>query len=47
MDNTYLDILLALGAIVVPLGLAGLLVELRSRQRSPHGKEQVHTAGAG
>ena len=38
MDNTYLDILLALAAIVVPLGLAGLLVELRARQKSPPGK---------
>jgi hypothetical protein len=46
MDNTYSDILLALAAIAMPLGLAGLLVELRSRQKSPLGKGRGHTAGA-
>jgi hypothetical protein len=46
MDNTYFEILLALAVIVVPLGLAGLLVELRSRQESPPGKGRGHTAGA-
>jgi hypothetical protein len=46
MDNTYFDFLLALAAIAVPLGLAGLLVELRSRQESPPGKGRGHTAGA-
>jgi hypothetical protein len=33
MDNTYFDLLLALAAIAVPLGLAGLLVELQARQK--------------
>jgi hypothetical protein len=37
MDNTYLDFLLAVAAIVAPLGLAGLLVELRSRPKSRFG----------
>jgi hypothetical protein len=46
MDNTYFDILLALAAIFVPLGLAGLLVELQARQKSPPAKERGHTAGA-
>jgi hypothetical protein len=46
MDNTYVDILLALAAIVVPLGLAGLLVELQSRQKSLPAKARGHTAGA-
>ncbi len=32
MDNTYFDMLLALAAIAVPLGLARLLVELRATQ---------------
>ena len=45
MDNTYFDILLALAAIAVPLGLAGLLVELQSSQKSPPAKERGHTAG--
>ena len=34
MDNAYFDALLALAAIVVPLALAALLVELRARQES-------------
>jgi hypothetical protein len=38
MYNTYFDMLLAVAAIVVPLGLAGLLIELRSLQKSPLGK---------
>jgi hypothetical protein len=46
MDNTYFEILLALAVIVVPLGLAGLLVELRSREKSPLGKRRGDTAGA-
>jgi hypothetical protein len=46
MINTYFEILLALAVIVVPLGLAGLLAELRARQKSPPGKGRGHTSGA-
>ncbi len=42
MDNDYFNILLALAAIVAPLGLAGLLVELQARQKSPLGKGREH-----
>jgi len=44
MDNNYFNILLALAAIVAPLGLAALLVELRARQNSPFGKGRKHNA---
>jgi len=44
MNNDYLNILLALAAIVAPLGLAGLLVELRSRQKSSLGKRREYSA---
>jgi hypothetical protein len=37
MSAEYAEILLALAALFVPLGLAGLLVELRSRQGSARG----------
>jgi len=42
MANSYFDILLALAAIFAPLGLAGLLVEFRSRQKSLLGKGRAH-----
>jgi hypothetical protein len=35
LENPLLGFLLALASIAVPLGLAGLLVELRARKESP------------
>ena len=32
MNETYINILLALAVIVVPIGLGGLLIELEARQ---------------
>jgi len=43
MDNTYLNFLLAMAAIVVPLALAGLLVEFHSRQKFPSSKGRGRT----
>ena len=46
VDNPLLGFLLALATIAVPLGLAGLLVELRARQDFPSEKRRKPTAGA-
>jgi hypothetical protein len=44
MNAEYADILLALAAIVVPLAVAALLVELRSRQEIARGRRHPSDA---
>jgi hypothetical protein len=43
MDNPGFDFMLAMAVIVVPLAVAGLLVEFQSRQKSSPTKERWHT----
>jgi len=47
MDDSFLNFLLAMAAIVVPLALAALLVEVNSRQKSPPVKAREPVAGTG
>jgi hypothetical protein len=42
VDNPGFDFMLAMAVIVVPLALAGLLVEFQSRQKSSPAKERWH-----
>jgi hypothetical protein len=45
MDGHYLEILLALAAIVLPLALAAVLVEWRARQKMPPDTRQRSRKG--
>ena len=48
MDTTYVNILLAFAVIVVPLGLSGLLLELRERKlRNPKNRHRGGTSDCG
>jgi len=42
MNQDYLNIALAFAAVLLPIGLAALLIELRARRENPSKRDRMH-----